>query len=101
MVYKYLRVFEQTMCVAYCLYSGMFWLVAKYHPAAIAGQLVDALVCLALWYQNSNYKWVNEYMNICQDQTVGDKGLPDLVVCCEPQPHLRKIKNQFSSKHFR
>ena len=79
----------QVACIAYCLYSGLLWLVVKHQPAAIAGQLIDTLVCLALYYQNSRYKWVNTRMNSNElEPVVADKGLPDLVVSCEPQPQL-------------
>lgn len=84
-VYKHLRLIEQIVCILYCLYTGLFWLVARYHPAAIVGWLVDGLVCLALWYQIPYLQKV-----YCKElgQVAGDKELPDLVVSCEPESNL-------------
>ena len=79
--YKSLRFIEQIVCISYFLYTHLFWLVAKHHPAAIAGQLVDGLVCLAvvlkaIWYRKNKRP---DVVSNKLDQVPGDKKLVDLV----------------------
>ena len=45
----------QILCIAYFLYTGLSWLVARYHPLAIVGHLIYDLVHLALIYQFIKY----------------------------------------------
>ena len=81
MGYKSIRIFQQIVSISYFLYNGLFWLVVKHHPAAIAGQLVDGLVCLVvmlqvIWYMKN--KRPDAVSNKLEKS--GDKKLPDLVI---------------------
>ena len=94
--FKSIRMFEQIVCIAYFLYNGLFWLVAKHHPAAIAGQLVDALVCLAvilqvIWYEKNKR---SDVVSNKPCQVAGDTKLLDQVTLCEP--NLRACKTSVS-----
>ena len=86
--YKSLRFIEQIVSVSYFLYNGLFWLVVKHHPAAIVGQLVDALICLAAvlqakWYMKDGWDRRSDVVSNELDKASDDKTLPDLIVLCE------------------
>ena len=57
--FKFFYLVLQISSLPYFLRTGLFWLVLKYYSAAILGQLINALICIAMIYQQLFYAGQN------------------------------------------